>query len=373
MATRILAAFAVLISFTSCNAAQVSPPTVETVEKPLAREVVVRGLSHPWGMDFLPDGRILVTERPGKLRVVGTDFTLSAPVSGVPEVYAKGQGGLLDVAVSPDFPATGQLFLSFAEEAPGGLARTAVARARLDGDKLTDLRVIFRQEPALSGSSHFGSRLVFDRDGKLFITTGDRFGYSDQAQNPASQVGKVVRLNPDGTIPADNPVAGSPVWSLGHRNVQGAALNPSTGELWITEHGPQGGDEVNITRKGRNYGWPVVTYGVEYVVGTKIGEGVRKDGMEDAVRVWTPSIAPSGMAFYGGAKHPEWKGGLLVAVLKYEMLVRLVLDGDRVVGEERFKPREPKRLRDVAVAPDGAAYVLTDEDDGEMWRVAPSR
>lgn len=351
----------------------VAQPNAPVTRKTLGREIVARGLEHPWGMEFLPEGRLLVTERPGRLRIVAPDWKVSPPVGGVPKVYAEGQGGLLDVAASPDFASTGLIFLSFAEETAGGLARTAVARGRLEGGNLADVRVIFRQEPAHSGSAHFGSRLAFDREGNLFVTAGDRFSYRHEAQASGVTVGKIVRIRPDGSIPADNPLPDSPIWSLGHRNVQGAAINPATGELWTTEHGPQGGDEVNVVRAGRNYGWPVVTYGVEYVIATKIGEGARKEGIEDAVLVWTPSIAPSGMAFYKSAKHPEWSGSLFVAALKYEMLVRLTLDGDRVVGEERLSPESPRRLRDVAEGPDGSLYVITDEDDGEIWRVFPKR
>lgn len=362
---------AALSALTFCTSPPPAPAGPPVTEAKLGVEVFARGLVHPWGIAFLPDGRMLVTERPGRLRLVGADGKVSPPLKGVPKVYAKGQGGLLDVAVSPDFPESRSLFLSYAEEAEGGLARTSVARARLDGDSLADLRVIFRQSPAVSGSNHFGSRLAFDREGNLFVTTGERFSHRDEAQNPASHLGKVLRMKPDGSIPPDNPFPASPLWSLGHRNVQGAAVNPATGELWITEHGPQGGDEINIARKGRNYGWPVVTHGVEYVVGTKIGEGTHKEGMEDGVRVWVPSIAPSGMEFYTGERFPGWRGSLFVAALKYRLLARLTLEGDRVVSEERLFPEEPKRLRDVSQGPDGSLYVLTDEEEGEVWRVFP--
>jgi glucose/arabinose dehydrogenase len=312
---------------------------------------------------------MLVTERAGRLRRVEADGGLSSPIGGVPRVVAEGQGGLLDVALDPDFSRNRLLYLSYSEPADNGANRTAVARARLTGGALENLKVIFHQEPAVASRQHFGSRLVFDRAGNLFVTLGDRFIRRDEAQNPANQLGKLVRIRPDGSIPSDNPFAGSPLWSLGHRNVQGAALHPATGELWIVEHGPQGGDEVNIARAGRNYGWPVVTFGAEYVTGAKIGEGVRKSGMEDAVRVWVPSIAPSGMAFYTGERYPEWRGNLFVGALRGEMLVRLTLDGDRVVGEERISFKPEKRIRDVRQGPDGSLYLLTDVEDGEIWRL----
>lgn len=372
-AALLLLVAALVLAFAALGRAWVTPDDLAPVAKPLGWEAVARGLENPWGMAFLPDGRILVTERPGRLRIVDALGRLSPPLAGVPKVYAKGQGGLLDVALSPEFPSDATVFLSFSEEAAGGLARTAVARAKLVGEALVGTEVIFRQKPAVSGSNHFGSRLAFDRAGNLFITSGDRFNYRDEAQNPESQLGKVLRIRPDGAIPADNPIAGSPVWSLGHRNIQGAALNPATGELWISEHGPQGGDEINVARRGANYGWPVVTWGVEYVTAFKIGAGPRKQGMEDPQRVWVPSIAPAGIAFYDSPRHPEWKGSLLVAALKYKMLVRLTLDGDRVTGEERLSPPKPQRLRDVAQGPDGSVYVLTDEEEGGLWRVFPPR
>lgn len=350
------------------------PAEVPVTASPLLKEVVAEGLSHPWGMAFLPDGRKLVTERQGTLRLLGADWSLSPPLAGVPEVYAQGQGGLLDVALDPDFAKNSFVYLSYSERGPGRTNRTAVARGSLDGSALREVEVIFRQSPPVESQSHFGSRLVFDSKGGLFVTLGERFVRRYEAQNLENELGKIVRLTPGGKIPPDNPFAssGSPVFSYGHRNVQGAAINPETGELWVSEHGPQGGDEINIVRPGRNYGWPVVTYGAEYVTGAKIGRGTRKAGMEDGIRVWAPSIAPAGVAFYTGDRYPGWKGNLFVAALRGEMLVRLTLEGDKVLSEERLIPAPGRRLRDVRQGPDGWLYVLTDEDRGEVWRILTS-
>jgi glucose/arabinose dehydrogenase len=371
---RAVALLAGVVSLFGLSGPVEAPPEVPVSRGALSREVVADGLSHPWGLAFLPDGRMLVTERPGRLRVVSLDGRVSPPVQGTPEVYAKDQGGLLDVALDPDFAQNRLIYLSFAEVDDTGATRTAVARGQLAGNMLDKVEVIFRQEPAVKSSMHFGSRLVFDRSGNLFVTLGERFYRRDEAQNLANLLGKVVRIHPDGSIPPDNPFvsSGSPIWSYGHRNVQGAALHPVTGELWTCEHGPQGGDEVNIDRAGRNYGWPVVTYGAEYVTGSKIGEGVRKAGVEDPLRVWVPSIAPSGMAFYTGDRYPGWKGNLFVGALKGQMLVRLTLEGDKVVAEERLVPDPARRIRDVRQGPDGYLYLLTDEDAGEIWRVLPA-
>lgn len=340
---------------------------------PLAVTTVAEGLEHPWGLAFLPDGRMLVTERPGRLRLVDAAGQISPPLAGVPEVYARGQGGLLDVGLDPDFAANGLVYLSYAE--PGGAGGgTAVARARLAGDRLEDLQVIFRQVPKLDSGHHFGSRLVFLRDGTLIVTLGDR-NMRDYIPDMTSHVGKLVRINRDGSVPADNPFVGRQgyapeLYSLGHRNVQGAALNPATGEFWTVEHGARGGDEINIPRPGRDYGWPVISYGREYS-GFKIGEGTEKPGLEQPVHYWDPSIAPSGMEFYTGDAFPDWRGNVFVGALKGEMLVRLTLDGDRVVAEERLLEDLDERIRDVVQGPDGALYLLTDDDDGRILRVAP--
>lgn len=336
---------------------------------------VARGLEHPWGLAFLPDGRLLVTERAGRLRVVGRDGRLSAPLAGVPRVVARGQGGLLDVALSPSFEADRQVYLSFAEPADGG-ARTAVARATLAEEGLRETTVIFRQKQARAGANHFGSRLVLTRDGHLFITMGDRYDARDQVQDLGTHFGKIVRVRTDGTVPPDNPFVNTAralpdIWSFGHRNVQGAALHPGTGRLWAHEHGAMGGDEVNVVLAGRNYGWPVITHGVDYS-GAKIGEGSAKAGMEQPQHVWVPSIAPSGMAFVTGSRLPGWRGSLVVGSLKFRLLARLSLDAERVVGEQRVLQPLGERLRDVRQGPDGHLYLLTDESQGAVLRVEPA-
>ena len=338
---------------------------------------VASGLQNPWSLAFLPDGRMLVTERAGRLRIVGRDGSVSAPIAGVPEVHARGQGGLLDVALSPNFADDKLIVFSYAEPTAGG-ARTAVARARLDAEglRLEEVRRIFAQNEDPSGNHHWGSRLVFARDGTLFITLGDRFHSRERAQALDSHLGKVVRIAIDGSVPADNPLIGRSdarpeIWSWGHRNVQGAALHPQTGELWTHEHGPQGGDEINRTRAGLNYGWPEVTYGREYVTGRKIGAGEAREGVEPPVLQFTPSIAPSGMAFYTGDVFPQWKGNLFVGALKFQLVARVVLEGDRVVHEERLFAELGRRIRDVRQGPDGHLW-LVDETEGRILRLDPA-
>ena len=338
---------------------------------------VASGLQNPWSLAFLPDGRMLVTERAGRLRIVGRYGSVSAPIAGVPEVHARGQGGLLDVALSPNFADDKLIVFSYAEPTAGG-ARTAVARARLDADglRLEEVRRIFAQNEDPSGNHHWGSRLVFAPDGTLFITLGDRFHSRERAQALDSHLGKVVRIAIDGSVPADNPLAGRSdarpeIWSWGHRNVQGAALHPQTGELWTHEHGPQGGDEINRTRAGLNYGWPEVTYGREYVTGRKIGAGEAREGVEPPVLQFTPSIAPSGMAFYTGDVFPQWKGNLFVGALKFQLVARVVLEGDRVVHEERLFAELGRRIRDVRQGPDGHLW-LVDETEGRILRLDPA-
>jgi glucose/arabinose dehydrogenase len=335
---------------------------------------VSRGLEHPWGLAFLPEGRLLVTERPGRLRIVGADGRLSAPLAGVPEVAARGQGGLLDVALAPDFDRSRLVYLSYAELA-GSTAGTAVARGRLTETGLEDVAVIFRQEPKVGGGLHFGSRLVFARDGHLFITLGER-GQRDRSQDLSVHLGKVIRLRPDGSVPDDNPFVTRPgarpeIWSYGHRNVQGAALHPETGALWTVEHGAMGGDEVNVPKAGRNHGWPVITFGRDYS-GARIGEGTVKPGMEQPVHYWDPSIAPSGMTFYTGDRFPAWRGSLFVGSLKFGLVSRLELRGEQVTGEERVLVGLGDRIRDVRQGPDGYLYLLTDESNGRVLRVEPA-
>jgi glucose/arabinose dehydrogenase len=337
---------------------------------------VATGLEHPWGMAFLPDGRLLVTERPGRLRIVGNDGRLSAPLEGVPAVAAVGQGGLLDVATDPAFGDNQLVYLAYGEPRDGGNG-TSVARGRLTERGLEGLQVIFRQQPAIDSRHHFGSRLVFDRAGHLFVTMGDRNSERARAQQLDTHIGKVVRIERDGAVPADNPFVGREgarpeVWSYGHRNVQGAALHPQTGELWTHEHGPKGGDELNRTLAGRNYGWPEVTYGVEYS-GKTISESPTAPGIEPPVYYWVPSIATSGLLFYTGDRLPKWRGNAFVGGLSSQQLSRLELDGDRVVREEvLFKGVIRQRVRDVEQGPDGLIYLLTDQDDGQLLRLEPA-
>ncbi|MGE3160931.1 MAG: PQQ-dependent sugar dehydrogenase [Burkholderiales bacterium] len=336
---------------------------------------LVRGLEQPWALAFLPDGRMLVTEKVGRLRIVKDGKLDPRPVEGLPAVEVYGQGGLMDVALHPRFAQNGLVFLSYAERGEGGVG-TAVARGRLAGHRLEDVQVIFRQQPKGSTGRHFGSRLVFDREGHLYVTLGDR-GEMERAQKPDDHAGSVIRIHDDGGVPGDNPFVGKPGWrwekyTLGNRNQQGAALHPQSGELWTHEHGPQGGDEVNVIKPGANYGWPVITYGVNYGIGTKIGEGTAKAGMEQPLHKWVPSIAPSGMAFYTGDKFPRWKGSLFVGALRAELLVRLELDGEKVVREERLLRRELGRIRDVRQGPDGYLYLLTDESRAVLARLEPA-
>ena len=351
-------------------------------EAPLKPVPVVRGLDHPWGLAFLPgferEGRMLVTERPGRMRLANVHGELGPPLDGLPPVDARGQGGLLDVVLDPRFPDTRWVYWSYAEPAGGGQNSTAVARGRLEAQglkgRLADVQVIFRQAPRVSSIAHFGSRLVFARDGRLFITLGDRFIRRDDAQALGNHLGKVVRIEADGRVPKDNPYASRAgvlpeIWSLGHRNIQGAALHPVTGELWTHEHGPQGGDEVNVAEAGRNYGWPVITYGAEYGSGAKIGEGAAKAGMEQPLVYWVPSIAPSGMAFLTSDRYPGWKGDLFVGALRAQVLVRLRFDGRKPVAQERLLPDLHERIRDVRQGPDGWLYLLTDASDGQVIRL----
>lgn len=347
---------------------------------PAAQELrpvtVAEGLRNPWALAFLPDGRMLVTERGGALRIVERDGKPGAPLAGLPRIDVGGQGGLLDVVLDPQFAQNRLVYISYSEPAEGNGSgnSTAVARGRLDGNRLADVQVIFRQQPKVSSSAHFGSRLVFARDRKLFVTLGDRYSRRDDAQTLDNHHGKIVRIEPDGKVPADNPYAGRAgalpqTWSIGHRNVQGAALHPQTGELWATEHGPQGGDELNIARAGRNHGWPVITQGREYGTGFRIGEGTTRADIVPALTTWVPSIAPSGLAFLTSDRYPGWKGNLFAGALRGQLLVRLELDGDKVVREHRLLTNFGERIRDVRQGPDGWLYLLTDSSNGRVIRL----
>jgi glucose/arabinose dehydrogenase len=338
-------------------------------------ETVASGLENPWAIAFLPDGRALVTERPGRLRIVGKDGKLGT-VSGVPEVAAVGQGGLLDVILAPDFEKSRRIYFSYAE--PRGVVNgTAVAHARLSNDatKLENVTVIFRMEPGRGGGFHFGSRLAFAPDGNLFVTLGER-NAMQPSQDLSGHLGKVVRIAADGAVPKDNPFVGKEnvrpeIWSYGHRNPQGAAINPASGKLWVNEHGARGGDEINIPQAGKNYGWPVISFGRHYS-GAKIGEGNEKQGMEQPIHYWDPSIAPSGMMFYTGDLFPAWKGNAFVGALVLRHLQRLELDGEKVVKEERLLTDLKERIRDVRQAPDGSIWVLTDSRDARILRLSPA-
>jgi aldose sugar dehydrogenase len=351
-------------------------PTPAPVHGAIRVETVAQGLEHPWALAFLPDGRLLVTERPGRLRLVTPDGRLSPPFTGVPRVQARGQGGLLDVALDPHFADNHLVYLAYAEPGEGRTAGTAVARGRLAEGGLEDVQVIYQQRPKVEGANHFGSRLVFARDGTLFVTQGERFDYRDQAQDLSSGLGKIVRIHPDGSVPHDNPFvsragARPEIWSYGHRNVQSAALHPQTGQLWTVEHGARGGDELNRPEAGKNYGWPVISYGVHYS-GAKIGEGAAKSGMEQPVYYWDPVIAPSGMTFYTGEELRDWQGSLLIGSLRPGLLVRLTLDDGRVTSETRYLADLGQRIRDVRQGPDGRLYLLTDSRDGHILRVLPA-
>jgi glucose/arabinose dehydrogenase len=345
---------------------------------------VAAGLQNPWGMAFLPDKRILVTERAGRLRIVGLDGTLSPAVTGLPATDPRGQGGLLDVALDPAYATSKLIYWSYAEPRDDGTNNTAVARGRLvDGaePRVEDVQVIFHQVPSLKSTMHYGSRLVFGRDGTLFITLGERSITEGrmQAQRLDGLLGKIVRINPDGTNPKDNPFVGKEgarpeIWSIGHRNIQAATLNPATGELWEVEMGTKGGDEINIARKGKDYGWPTIAYGTEYQGGPITGGITAKDGMEQPVYYWDPVIAPSGMVFYTGDLFPAWKGNLFIGGLGSTNLVRLTVKGDRIVDEERLlTDLTPKRerIRDVRQGPEGALYLLTDDAAGRMLKLVP--
>ena len=350
---------------------------IDTEKQRIDFEIVAEGLTHPWSVAFLPEGGMLVTERHGKLRIVNDKGELEAnPIAGLPPISEHGQGGLLDVVLHPDFKDNRWVYFSYAE-ADGGNYGTTVARGKLSGRKLEQLQILFRMARKTPDRHHFGSRLVFDKQGHLFITLGER-GERSRAQDLNDHAGSVIRIYDDGSIPADNPFFGKnnhqpEIYSYGHRNMQGAALHPVSGKLWTHEHGPHGGDEINIPEPGANYGWPVITYGVNYGTGTKIGEGTHKKGMEQPIYYWVPSIAPSGMAFYTGDKFEKWKGNLFVGSLKFQQLVRLELDGETVTHEERMLGGKLGRIRDVRQGPDGLIYLLTDETNAKLVRLFPTK
>jgi aldose sugar dehydrogenase len=365
--------FAALAALVDGNQLAAAERLVDSQTGRIRVETVVEGLEHPWGVAFLPDGGVLLTERPGRLRLVAGG-RLTA-INGVPEVYAQGQGGLLDVALDPDFAASRLVYLSYAEPGDGG-AGTAVARGRLNEARtvLEDVQVIFRQQPKVSGTGHFGSRLAFGRDGTLFITTGERFKF-DPAQDLNSHLGKIIRINRDGSVPRDNPFVGRSgarpeIWAYGIRNSQGAAIHPGTGALWEIEHGPRGGDELNIPEAGKNYGWPLVSWGMHYN-GQVIPKPPTRPDLAAPIHYWVPSISPAGMAFYTGDLFAGWRGNLIVGGLTGGGPTRLTLDGNRVTGEERIGLG--MRIRDVRQGPDGAVYLLSDSSNGALLRMTPAR
>jgi glucose/arabinose dehydrogenase len=350
--------------------------------------VVAQGLKFPWSLAFLPDGRMLVTEKPGALRIIGKDGSVSAPVAGVPEVMNKGQGGLLDVALDPAFAKNRLIYLSYAEPNADGTNNTAVARGKLvegASPHIEGLMVIYHQRPSLPVSIHFGSRLVFARDGKLFVTQGERFvpEGQKQAQDLGSLLGKIVRLNPDGTVPKDNPFVGKDgtrpeIWSYGHRNIQAATLHPQTGELWTVEYGPQGGDEINVARRGKNYGWPIISYGVNYgpAKAPITGGETQRPGMEQPLYYWDPVIAPSGVIFYTGSLFPAWKGSMLISGQQPQGLsggniTRLTIKNERVIGEERLDIPGVANWRDIRQGPEGAVYLLQGGPMGKVIKLTP--
>lgn len=371
-----------LISWMFVPSATFAQKIVDTEQYKVNAVTLVSGLSNPWGLAFLPDGRMLVTERAGRMRIIEGGKLVPATISGLPAAVEHGQGGMLDVVLHPKYAQTGWIYWTYNAGVPGAYG-TEVARGKLGGTReaptMTDVQILFKLEPKTGAGQHFGSRIVFDRAGFLIVTFGDRGdnpnkGAEERAQKLNDHAGKSIRLTDDGKVPPDNPfikTAGAKpeIWTYGHRNMQGAAIHPITGKIWTHEHGPQGGDEINILVPGINYGWPVITYGVNYGTGTKIGEGTEKAGMAQPIYTWVPSIAPSGMAFYSGNYFPKWKGNLFVGALAKQSLVRLTLDGEKVVSEERLFVNKLGRIRDVREGPDGHLYLLTDATDGELIRL----
>jgi glucose/arabinose dehydrogenase len=336
-------------------------------------EMLMDGLNHPWGMAFLPDGRLLITERnTGRFYILNTDNTLSKPLDGVPKVWARGQGGLMDVALHPEYEDNNYVYLSYAKPGPGGKATTALGRGKLTDGRINNFQDIFVQEPFIQGPNHFGNRIEFSPNGRyLFFALGERFQF-DPAQDVSNHLGTVIRISPDGGVPDDNPFVGrdnaqNEIWSYGHRNIEAMAFQPQTEALWIGEMGPRGGDELNRIEKGANYGWPVVSWG-EHYNGRDIPDPPTHPEFTDAVRHWTPVISPSGMVFYQGVMFPEWKNNALIGGLTHHELVRLTFDGTEVTEEDRLDL--PARIRDVETAPDGSIYLLTDQDNGKVLRIS---
>lgn len=352
---------------------------IKTERVVISVTAITEGLDRPWGLAFMPDNKMLVTEKSGTLRLVSGDGKKSEPIKGVPEVDDRGQGGLLAIALHPNFASNRLIYLSFSEPGEDGKNSTAVARGKLSADAtaLEDVKIVFSQKPKEASTKHFGSRLVFDKDNRLYITLGERSDeqFRGQAQDLSSHLGKIVRINDDGSVPKDNPFVDKPdalpeIWSYGHRNIQGATINPDTGALWEVEHGPRGGDEINIPQAGKNYGWPVISHGVNYD-GSPVGTGKSaQEGMEQPIYTWTPVIAPGNMTFYTDDMFPEWAGDLLVAGLKARSLVRLDVDGNEITHEERLLTDFGQRIRDVVQGPDGAIFVLTDESNGAIWKIS---
>lgn len=356
-------------------AAQSGPRQVESVltsAGPIAVQQLATGLNHPWGMAFLPDGRLLVTERAGQLRILNQDHELSEPIDGVPQVWARGQGGLLDVAIDPEFQENRYVYLSYSKPGPDGKATTALGRGRFNDNRIEGFEDIFVEQPYIDGPNHFGGRVVFGEDGKLFLTLGERFQF-EPAQDLSSHLGSIIRIMHDGSVPDDNPFVNQAnalpeIWSYGHRNIQAAAIDPTTQQLWIVEMGPLGGDELNLIEKGANYGWPIVSWGMDYD-GTDRPDPPTRPEFKDAVKHWSPVISPSGMLFYTGDIFGAWKGSALFGGLSGHELVRLKLQDGKVTNEERIPL--PERIRDVEQGPDGMLYVLTDQENGDIWRIVP--
>lgn len=379
MRLTVIPAGLVVASFVASSPLFAQTTTLKSAAGNLLVETIATGLVNPWALAFLPDGRMLVTERPGRMRLVTREGKLSSPLAGVPKVAASGQGGLLDVIADRNFAQNRMIYFCYADPVSGG-AQTSLAHAVLDAGetpKLDKVQRIFRQEGPPSTGNHFGCRIVQMPDGNLFLTMGDHYSARNDAQNLGNHIGKIIRIAPDGSVPRNNPFVGKQgarpeIWSYGHRNSQGAALNPASGKLWMHEHGPRGGDEINIPEAGKNYGWPVIGYGIDYS-GQKIHEATQKPGMEQPIIQWTPVIAPSGMAFYQGDLFPKWKGNVFIGGLATRILMRLEVDGEKVVREERLLRDLNERIRDVRAGPDGALWLLTDSSAGRLLRVTPAK